>query len=152
MTFKITHEPFDVLTFKLGEKEYAIDVGITEMILGKCKIFKVPNSPDFLKGIVNLRGEIIPVFDLKSMINLEDRENSCSNVIIVKIDADKTGFLVDEVTEIMSIRSEFTTMKIVSANYIKGAIIKQNRLISFLDLQDLLVGKMSAFELGGKVG
>ncbi len=61
MMSNLACESFDVMTFKSGKMKYAIDVGITKIILVKYKIFRVSHSPDLLNGIINMRGEIIPI-------------------------------------------------------------------------------------------
>ncbi|MGC8545830.1 chemotaxis protein CheW [Athalassotoga sp.] len=125
-----------VLTFKLGESEYAVDIETVDVILGKYEIFKVPNSQNSLAGVINVKGEIIPVVDVDRAINRDVQKSLPSSIIIAKIGENKIGFLTGEVAEIMEVHPfEFASMKTDGANYIKSVIIKGKRLISLLDLQ-----------------
>lgn len=138
--------PFEVLGFKLGDREYAIDIGVIEIIVETAEIAKVPNSQNFLKGVMNLRGRIVPVVDMKRITLANDSQHSGSNVIVTMIDENEIGFLVDNVTEVMWIQpNEFDpSMKIEGSNYVKGVIIKANRLLSMLDLQSFVKDRMSS--------
>lgn len=139
MNAKTFDKPFEVLGIKLGEKEYAIDIGIIGIIVETPEIARVPNSKKFLKGVMNLRGRIVPVVDTKQ-ITLSSSKSTNSNVVVTQVEDNEIGFLVDGVTEVMWIQpSEFdSTVKIDGSNYVKGVIMKGNRLISMLDLQNFV--------------
>lgn len=146
MSVKTLDKSFEVLGLKLGDREYAIDIGIIEIIVETSEMAKVPNSQFFLKGVMNLRGRIVPVVDTKRITFANDSRYSGSNVIVTRIDENEIGFLVDSVTEVMWVKpSEFdSSMKIEGSNYVEGVIMKGNRLLSMLDLQSFVKDKMSS--------
>ncbi|HEU23802.1 MAG: chemotaxis protein CheW [Mesoaciditoga sp.] len=133
-------KPFEVLGVKIGDKEYAIDIGVIGIIVETSEIARVPNSKNFLKGVMNLRGRIVPVIDTKRITSSSLKESTGLNVVVTQIEENEVGFLVDGVTEVMWVQpSEFdSTIKIDSSNYVKGVIMKGNRLISMLDLQNFV--------------
>ena len=96
------------LVFKLDNQEYGIDINkITTIIEKDMMIARVPDTPEFVKGVINLRGEIIPIIELRKRFNLasiDDTENT--RIIIVKIDDVIVGFIVDEVAEVITLDND----------------------------------------------
>jgi len=95
------------LTFNLGEEVYGIEIGYVTEIIGMHPITKVPEVKDYIKGIINLRGKIIPVIDMRLKFRKKPIEYDDRTCIIV-IDADDMtmGLIVDKVSEVMSIDGE----------------------------------------------
>ncbi|MBO6242392.1 MAG: purine-binding chemotaxis protein CheW [Butyrivibrio sp.] len=93
------------IIFKINREMYAIDVESVNNIIQMPQITRVPSSPKYYKGIINLRGEIIPVMSLRRRMNFEDDAyTNNSRVIILNIGEDKLlGIVVDEVSEVMNI-------------------------------------------------
>lgn len=99
------------LTFSLEEEEYGIGILKVKEIIGMMLITPVPKTPDFVKGVINLRGKVIPVIDLRSKFNMASTPyNDRTCIIIVEIDsADATvliGIVVDSVSEVLNIRED----------------------------------------------
>lgn len=99
------------LTFSLEEEEYGIGILKVKEIIGMMPITTVPRTPDFVKGVINLRGKVIPVIDLRSkfeMVSIPYNERTC--IIVVEIDtADTTvliGIVVDSVSEVLNIKED----------------------------------------------
>jgi len=101
------------LTFALGREEYGIEILKVQEIIGMMDVTKVPKAPEFIRGIINLRGSVIPVVDLRMKFGMErkgDSEKTC--VIVVNVSADDNakrvtmGIIVDEVSEVLDIREE----------------------------------------------
>jgi purine-binding chemotaxis protein CheW len=99
------------LTFQLAGEEYGIGILKIKEIIGMMPITPIPQAPDFVKGVVNLRGMVIPVVDLRlrfGMGNAEQNERTC--IIVVEIRADLgnivIGVVVDAVSEVMNIKNE----------------------------------------------
>jgi purine-binding chemotaxis protein CheW len=99
------------LTFKLGDEEYGIQILKVQEIIRMQKVTKVPRAPVFVRGVINLRGKVIPVIDLRrkfSMEPIEDTEKSC--IIVVRFSADTNevvmGTIIDEVREVLDIDAE----------------------------------------------
>ena len=92
------------LTFRVGEEDYGIEIRHVTEIIGIQKITAVPDMPEFVKGVINLRGKIIPVIDMRRRFGLEDRdydERTC--IIVVNVSEGVLGLVVDTVNEVADI-------------------------------------------------
>ncbi|MEM6310961.1 MAG: chemotaxis protein CheW [Pseudomonadota bacterium] len=97
----------EYLTFELSEQEYAIDIMSVREIRGWAKTTPMPHAPSFMRGVINLRGTVLPVMDLAARIGLAPIEPTSRNVVIVaKFESALTGLLVDSVSDIISIHAE----------------------------------------------
>ncbi len=98
-------EEFQLVTFKLAEQEYGILIDyIQEIILVPDQINMVPKTPDYIEGMINLRGSVLPVIDMRKRLGQEPSSKlESQRVIVLNIDGIKTGFIVDCVTEVLSI-------------------------------------------------
>lgn len=97
------------LTFLLREEVYGIGIRRVKEIIGLMNITPVPQTPDFIRGVINLRGKVIPVVDLRSRFSLREQENTNHTcIIVVEIDGDTgtvpVGIIVDEVAEVLNIK------------------------------------------------
>lgn len=95
------------LTFHLGEEDYGIGIAHVTEIVGMQKITEVPDMPDFVKGVVNLRGQVIPVMDVRLRFKMSPRgydERTC--IIVVNIEGVQLGLVVDTVNEVRTILPE----------------------------------------------
>lgn len=99
------------LTFRLGDESYGLQILKVQEILGMMPVTRVPRTPNFIRGVVNLRGKVIPVVDLRCTFNLAslaDTETTC--IIVVQIVRDQTtvvmGVIVDAVSEVLDVRAE----------------------------------------------
>ena len=135
LDLKQLERPFEVLGIKFGDHEYAIDIGIVEMIVEKTEITPVPNSKSFIRGVMNLRGRIVPVIDLKRILNIHVEDVNESDVIVTKIDKAEVGFLVGGVTEVMWVNPSDlnSSVKVEESRYFKGIIQKKDRILVLLD-------------------
>jgi len=139
------------LTFKLREEEYAVPILKINEIIGKMEVTYVPRTPDFVRGVINLRGKIIPVIDLKIKFGMhaaQDTERTC--IIVLQIERmDKPsltmGVLVDDVPEVTGIGEEhigpppeFGTN--VDMSYLLGVGRINKRVIMLLDIDKILSG------------
>ena len=105
----ITIKTGKYLTFSLKEEEYGIGILKVKEIIGMMAVTSVPRTPDFVKGVINLRGKVIPVVDLRlkfSMESIEYTDRTC--IIVVEIDSNETtvliGIVVDAVSEVLNIK------------------------------------------------
>jgi len=114
------------LTFHIGEEDYGIEIAYVTEIVGIQKITAVPDMPDFIKGVINLRGQVIPVMDVRCRFSMTARpydERTC--VIVVKLNESSVGLVVDSVKEVIDIPEKNVSepprvAKADSARYIKG--------------------------------
>lgn len=92
------------LTFQLGKEEYGIDVQHVTQILGMLKITELPDMPEFVQGVINLRGKVIPVIDIRVRFGFEKREyDERTCIIVIDIKDISVGFIVDQVKEVIDI-------------------------------------------------
>ncbi|MCK9473968.1 chemotaxis protein CheW [Sulfurimonas sp.] len=94
------------LTFHIGSEQYGIAINRIKEIIAMMSITKVPNIPAYMRGVINLRGSIIPVVDTRLRFNMEHRESDMHTaIIIVEVQKISIGFIVDRVEEVSSIES-----------------------------------------------
>lgn len=110
------------LTFHLGQEDYGIEVRYVTEIVGMHRITEVPDMPAFVKGVVNLRGQVIPAIDMRIRFHMESRpydERTC--IVVVNIDGMHVGLVVDTISEVRNIE-ENTILPAPSNSpgYIKG--------------------------------
>ena len=92
------------LTFEVQEEEYAVNIGYVTEIVGMQKISQVPDVPEFIRGVVNLRGKVIPLMDMRLRFGLPWLEyHGRTTIIVLELDDTPTGLVVDRVTDVLSI-------------------------------------------------
>ena len=140
------------LTFNLAGEEYGIDIAYVTEIIGIQKITEVPDMPNFIKGVINLRGKIIPVMDVRLRFNMSEREyeeRTC--IVVVDINGTAVGLVVDQVSEVADIPESQVeappeTGKGKSSCYLKGMgkvgeevkiLLNAGKLLRDEELQDL---------------
>ncbi|MDH4321352.1 MAG: chemotaxis protein CheW [Desulfobulbaceae bacterium] len=114
------------LTFHLAGEDYGLDIAFVTEIIGIQRITEVPDMPDFVKGVINLRGKVIPVMDVRLRFQLPERdydERTC--IIVVDINSTAVGLVVDQVNEVADIPEKDVeppprTTKGASSRYLKG--------------------------------
>lgn len=142
-----------LVVFTLGSEEYAVNISFAEEIIRIPSLTKMPNTPPFLEGVFNLRGKVIPVFDLKKKFNLGLTEIGIdSRLLILSLGEMKAGIIVDDVSEVMRISAqsmESLDNEIVgiSQNTVEGVYIVDERIIILLDAFQL---KSEIFKLNNK--
>ena len=133
----------NLVTFRLGSGEYAIDIMQAKEIIKMEKITLIPNAPDFVEGVINLRGNIIPIIDLKKRFNLEEIEgDKNTGIIIVKIEDVDMGIIIDSISKVVSIANSDIQppppmLSGIGQKYIKGVGKLEDKLLVVLDLEKL---------------
>ncbi|MGH7506138.1 MAG: chemotaxis protein CheW [Longimicrobiales bacterium] len=95
------------LTFFLAGEEYGIEIMKVHEIIGMMPVTRVPRTPDLVRGVINLRGKVIPIVDLRRRFGLESAaETEATCIIVVQVAGVQTGVVVDSVSEVMDIRGE----------------------------------------------
>ena len=106
MTDTVAPPKIELLTFRLADQEYALDIMSVREIRGWTQATPLPHAPHYMKGVINLRGTVLPVMDLGARLDLAAREQTARNVIIVvKHENSMTGLLVDAVSDIVALTS-----------------------------------------------
>ena len=138
----VTEKPatLELLTFRLGEQEYSLDIMSVREIRGWTRTTPLPHAPRFMKGVINLRGTVLPVMDLAQRLGMEPLEKTDRNVIIVvKLEDTMTGLLVDAVSDIIAITADdLQPPPDISSNATPGVVsaltLIDERMIRVLDL------------------
>lgn len=136
-------EELKPVVFKLGSEEYGININLVQEIEKVQTIVPVPNAPRFIKGIINLRGEVIPVFSLRRKFNMEEKQSEESKFINIKIGDKKIALEVDEVEEIHSVEASHihevpTIIKDTNTAYVDKVVNLDGRLILIINVKSLL--------------
>lgn len=134
-------ERVQYIVIKLGFEQYGIDIKYVDNIVRMQNITRVPHVANYIKGVINLRGEVIPVLNLRLKMNLEEVENTnATRIIILKLEQyGLIGFIVDEVKEVVTL-SEVQIEKTAydgseeKQNFVSAVGKNNNELISLLDM------------------
>lgn len=132
-----------IVVFRVGGLEYAVGIEQVQEIIDRAEITRVPHAPDFILGVFNLRGKIIPAIDLMRRLGLGSTSQDAQIIVEVATDDHTIGILADYVTETTEVPAEDIEPPSVmigdtSQKYIKGIVKIDDRLISLLDLEALL--------------
>lgn len=131
-------------TFYLGEEEYGVDVRLVQEIIRVSEITQVPRAPEFVKGVINLRGRIIPVVDLKRKLGLgEVAVGRVSRIVVMKLRESLVGLLVDGASQVLkvpvsSIDAAPEEITDIDQSTIRGVAKLERRLIILIDLARIL--------------
>ncbi|MBX3304020.1 MAG: chemotaxis protein CheW [Nitrospira sp.] len=133
------------LTFRLGEELYGVDILRVQEIKGYTAVTKIPNTPPHIKGVLNLRGTIVPVVELRTKFGMPTIDYTAFTVIIVVVVQDKVmGLVVDAVSDVLDIKMkdiqpapDFGDK--VDVTFLNGIGKSGNKLVSLLDIDRLLL-------------
>ncbi|NQD36598.1 chemotaxis protein CheW [Permianibacter sp. IMCC34836] len=143
----------EVLTYTLGNEEYGIDILKVQEIRGYEPTTHIANAPPFIKGVINLRGTIVPIVDLRIRFNVgEATYNEFTVVIVLNVHGRVVGIVVDGVSDVLALKAEqikpapqFSST--VNTSYIDGLGTIDDRMIILLDIEGLLASAdMALFE------
>ena len=132
------------LTFHLAGENYGIEICYVIEIIGIQSITEVPDMPTFIRGVINLRGKVIPVMDVRARFKLPARDyDDRTCIIVINVDSTEVGLVVDEVSEVADIPENQVepaprTSKNNDNSYIQGMGKMNNRVIILLDVHKLL--------------
>jgi purine-binding chemotaxis protein CheW len=144
MTAKNGGELLQLVTFTINEEEYGIEILKVQEIIRTMGMTKVPNAPLFVEGLINLRGKVIPIINLRTRFNLERRDyDAQTRIVVIEIHAMVIGFVVDSVSEVLRIAADTVEpapliVSGIDSDYIKGVGKLDERLLLLLDLEKLL--------------
>jgi purine-binding chemotaxis protein CheW len=134
-------ELLQLVSFHIGNEEFGADILKIQEIIRTMAITKVPNSPDFVEGVINLRGRVIPVVDLRIKLGLPKKEyDNYTRIIVVEIMGKVIGFIVDSVSEVLRIPKSITEtppelVTNINSEYITAVGKLEDRLLILLDLE-----------------
>ena len=132
------------VVFKLENEEYGIDILRVKEIKEMIRITRVPKSPSFVRGVINLRGEVIPVIDLRKKFDMSQNiDTESTRIIIVLVDEITVGLIIDTSSEVLEIDKELieeppATIASIDHSYIYGIGKVKERLIILLDVSKII--------------
>ncbi len=145
---EVIAKPSEYLTFRLGREEYGIDILKVQEIRGYDAVTRVSGAPDFLKGVINLRGVIVPIVDLRLKFSLGDiKYDEFTVVIILNIGGRIAGAVVDSVSDVLELSAEQIRaapefQSLLDASYITGlgtvGTEERTRMLILLDIEKLM--------------
>lgn len=133
-----------LVVFDLASAAYGVDIGAVREIIRMQNITSVPRTPSFVEGVINLRGKVIPVVDIRKKFDLPiAEENEENRIVVVDIGGQDIGVIVDAVTEVLriaadSVEAPSTFIKTADSDYLMGIAKIDDRLITLLDLERVL--------------
>ena len=139
-----TEELLQLVSFKIGEEEFGVDILKVQEINRMMEITQIPNAPSFVNGVVNLRGRIIPVIELRSKLGMASKEHDKdTRIVVVEVNNTTTGFIVDAVSEVLRIPTSITEpppdmVSGIDSDYITAVGKLEGRLLILLDLEKTL--------------
>ena len=137
-------DDLQIVTFRVGEEDFSVSILKVQEIIRMSEITKVPRSPDFVEGVINLRGKVIPVIDLRKRFGLEAAErNEDTRTIVVDCGGKVVGLIVDSVTEVLRLSKSTVEpppdiVGGVDSEYISGVGKLDDRLVILLDIDKVL--------------
>lgn len=138
------------IVFELGSEDFGIKITEVQEIIKPQEVTTLPQSADFIEGIINLRGEIIIIIDLRKRLGFTTDEKGDSRILIVNINGQGIGFVVDDASEVISISDDVisetaTGITGIRDEFLSGVGKLENRLIILLNLNRLLTSKEKGY-------
>lgn len=134
----------ELVAFRIGNQEFCVDIMAVREIRGWTPATPVPHAPSYVRGLINLRGTVLPVIDLAVRFGFEPREPSARSVIIVtEVGSQLVGLVVDAVSDILPTSAETiqptpNVSSELATRFVKGVISIDSRMISLVQLDDVL--------------
>lgn len=133
-----------LVVFELASELFGVDIAAVESIIKMQTITRIPHSPDFVEGVINLRGKVLPVVDLRLRFSLPATELTKNNrIMVITLNGTEVGMIVDGVSEVLSIAAEDVEppppmVTSVNSAFIIGIAKIESRLVILLDLKKIL--------------
>jgi purine-binding chemotaxis protein CheW len=132
-----------LVIFELADENYGLDISSVESIIKMQAITVVPHAPNFVEGVTNLRGKVLPVIDLRKRFNLPGRQvDKDSRIIVVSFNKKEIGMMVDSVSEVLTINTDVVEpppalVTTIDSAFITGIAKIDTRLVILLDLAEV---------------
>jgi len=134
----------ELVAFRVGKQEYCVNIMSVREIRGWTKETALPMVPHFVRGVINLRGSVVPIVDLATRLGLDPADPSARHVIIItQIGSQAVGLVVDAVSDILTIKSEIIqptpdVSSEAAREFVRGVLAMEERMINLLDLGTVL--------------
>ncbi|MBK1812947.1 chemotaxis protein CheW [Clostridium sp. YIM B02505] len=129
-----------VVVFKISDELFAVETSKVQSITDMTEVTKVPKAPEHIRGLINLRGSIIPLLDINLLLNIPKSSKAQSNIIILNVDDEQVGISVDEVEEVLEI-DEKLIQRLENEkyqSYVKGIVNFDDKLVTLVDISKIL--------------
>ena len=129
-----------VVVFKLNDEQFAVEAAKVQSINDMMEITKVPKSAEYIKGLINLRGNIISLLDINLLLDIEKGDGSQENIIILNLQEESVGVTVDQVDAVLEIEEDLVEKVETDRKktYIKGVINFKDRIVTLIDIGKLI--------------
>lgn len=134
-----------LVSFNIGDEEFGIDIMIVKEIIRMIDITRVPNTHSYVHGVINLRGKVVPIIDLRKRLGMPSKEISQhTRIIVIELESNMIGFIVDQVNEVIRIDSTATEEPPrletnINSDFIKSLSKLKDRLLILLDLEKIII-------------
>ena len=136
-----------LVVFRLANEYYGVDIGAVNTIIRMQEITEIPQTPDYVEGVINLRGSIIPVIDLRKRFGLAvEKTTKASRIVVVESSSQMIGMVVDAVAETLRLSADeieppSPVIASIDAEYLRGVGKQDNRLVILLDMEKVLTSR-----------
>ncbi|HEV8487732.1 MAG TPA: chemotaxis protein CheW [Blastocatellia bacterium] len=133
-----------LVVFRVGAEEFAVDILLTKEVVSMCDITPVPETQDYVEGVMNLRGNLVPVVDLRKRLRARTKAgHEERRIIIANCEERLTGLIVDGASEVIRVSEEMIEpppdlISEIGADYVEGVINLDSRFITLIDLKNVL--------------
>lgn len=149
-------EEFQTVVFRLGQEYYALPIERVHEIIRLQPVTRLPRTARFMEGIINLRGDVVPVIDLRKRFELEAQQSPETRIVVAEVGDVRMGMVVDAVTEVLRISRDVVQppeafRALVDGEFMTGVAKLEDRLVIILDLESLFsAGEQRAMARAGK--
>ncbi len=132
-----------IVGFRVGKENFGVPIGIVHEIVRMMDITEIPDSPTYIEGVINLRGKIIPVVDLRKRFAEEIQPNRRNRILVAELDGHLVGLVVDAANEVMKVNSELiepppNIFEQGELNYVTGVGKLGGKLVILIDLAKIM--------------
>lgn len=129
-----------VVVFKLNDEQFAVETAKVQSINDIMEITLVPKAPKHIKGLINLRGNVISLLDINLLLDVDKKEGEQNNIIILEMEDELVGITVDQVDEVLDIEENLLERLDEERRkvYIKGVINFNDRIVTLIDIDKLI--------------
>ena len=132
-----------IVGFRVGKENFGVPIGIVHEIVRMMDITVVPDAPGFIEGVINLRGRIIPVVDLRKRFSEQPQESRRNRILVAEIDGHPIGLVVDSASEVLKLNSELIEpppgiFEHGDLNYVTGVGKLNGKLVILIDLAKIM--------------
>ncbi len=135
-------EALQFVAFRIGTQQFAVEIHRVSEVISYCEITPIPGAPPFVEGMIDLRGQLVPVLDIRKRLCLAEILNTMqTRILILRINRQKIGLIVDEADQVYTIPTEKIQAPPDGADYVLAVAKHENVLLVVLDLERLLSGE-----------